>query len=285
MSQTVQKYGIVGKSLNHSLSPNIFDFLFDRYGINARYLPLQTNESNLRHTISAIRKENILGANVTFPFKESVITMLNELDRSAIQVGAANTIINKNGVLQGFNTDRFGIRATILDHINIDISGGTVVLIGAGGAARACLSELVQLRPARILVINRTSLKTEKLLPLINGDEFHARIQFYTIDDFNSIDSSIDPSLIINATSADIASLEYIIRRLSSNIVLKESIFFDLNYGGRAACQNLTDIFAGCYDGTFMLAAQAAESFRIWTGRNANIHEIFENLQTEKARS
>ncbi len=92
------------------------------------------------------------------------------------------------------------------------------------------------------------------------------------------------PDIIINGTSADNGVVEEVIRNISKKTSLQGSILFDLNYGSRAVSTRLPDLFAARYDGTYMLATQAAESFRIWTGLTVNPNDIFNYLVEEKAR-
>ncbi len=108
-----KRYGIIGGALGHSLSPVIFDYLFKRFEISGDYVRMETNINGLAETVRGIRQNDLSGANITFPHKEAIIPLLDELDATSRQTGAVNTIFNDDGILRGYNTDRAGISSTL----------------------------------------------------------------------------------------------------------------------------------------------------------------------------
>ncbi len=148
-------FAVFGNPVLHSKSPQLFNSLFEKFQVNAHYTRIHVEDC--AEVIRAIRSLNIIGANITTPFKECIIPMLDELSREAEQIGAVNTILNDNGFLKGFNTDYLGVVRSI-EEVGIDIFGKRCLVIGAGGASRAAVFGLMN-AGAEVLVANRTASK------------------------------------------------------------------------------------------------------------------------------
>lgn len=148
-------FAVFGNPVLHSKSPQLFNALFERFQIDAHYTRIHVEEGE--EVIRAIRSLNIIGANITTPFKECIIPMLDELSREAEQIGAVNTILNDNGFLKGFNTDYLGVVRSI-EEAGVEIFGKRCLVIGAGGASRAAVFGLMN-AGAEVLVTNRTASK------------------------------------------------------------------------------------------------------------------------------
>ena len=142
-------YCIFGNPVRHSKSPAIHNEWFKHYNINAAYLAFEVND--ISNAITAMKTLNIQGASVTLPFKESVMDCLDHIDENALQIGAVNTIINKNGILSGFNTD---FKAAIKPLKSFGIKNKKVCIIGAGGAAKAVAYGIKKNR-GNLTIINR----------------------------------------------------------------------------------------------------------------------------------
>lgn len=271
-------YGIIGASLEHSLSPAIFKYLFRRFNIESDYICIEAGQSALVDIISTVRWNNMKGVNITFPHKEAVLPLLDELDDASQQIGAANTVLNDNDILRGFNTDLTGFNATIRDLLKLKLSGEAAIILGAGGAARTCLQALIEHQPREILIINRTLKNAKRIIPLAGQRENDTHFRFCSIDDINSISMTQAPRLIINAISADNSDIAHLLHSISNHVDINSCTLLDLNYGTRTVCSRVQDLFLDCYDGTYMLAAQAAESFYIWTGHRINVADIYDYL-------
>lgn len=153
--------GLIGRPVEHTLSPAIHNKLAADLGQNLVYVPLLT-DSDIGTAVSGAYALNILGLNVTVPYKNDVIPYLKDIDPLAAKIGAVNTLVRIDGGYKGYNTDILGLKRA-LDCENISLSGKTIVIIGAGGAARAvsylCASE----GASRIYILNRTSDKALEL--------------------------------------------------------------------------------------------------------------------------
>ena len=174
-------YGIIGSSLGHTLSPLIHNYLFKKYQLNCSYSTFESKQSKLKDVLTGIKTLNISGLNVTFPYKEKLIPYLDKLDTTAQKTGAVNTIKNSRGKLTGYNTDIFGIQKTLQNKLKINIKGATVLLLGAGGAARACLVELIRQKPNKIIVFNDT------FYGFGNSDKIYGRSNHICVSDYGDI--------------------------------------------------------------------------------------------------
>ncbi|OQY18269.1 MAG: shikimate dehydrogenase, partial [Desulfobacteraceae bacterium 4572_35.1] len=138
-------YGIFGDPVIHSLSPLMQNAAFAACGINAVYLPFNVTKANLDAAVLGAKAMNVRGVNVTIPHKEAVCPLLDSIDGSAQLIGAVNTIVNSDGCLVGYNTDGVGLVRSLRSDLGVDLNGNVqVVVLGAGGAARAAVVALAQ---------------------------------------------------------------------------------------------------------------------------------------------
>jgi len=153
MTQYIQ---LIGHPLKHSISPDFQQAALDYYGLDIRYKLGETKAVELPIVIKKLRQPQNLGANVTVPYKERVLDLLDEIDEQANLIGAVNTIVNRSGKLVGFNTDAYGFIQALRKNSTFEPRGKRVVLLGAGGAARAASFALVQENIASLIITNRT---------------------------------------------------------------------------------------------------------------------------------
>lgn len=147
-----KEVGLIGYPLGHSVSPLFQQAAFDYLGLDVHYELWQTERAQLPRVVGMIRQPSKLGANVTVPYKEAVLPLLDELDDLALEIGAVNTIVNRGGRLVGYNTDAGGFLQALRREGRFDPLGRSVVVIGAGGVARAVSFVLVR-AGAKSLVI------------------------------------------------------------------------------------------------------------------------------------
>jgi shikimate dehydrogenase len=133
-------FGILGRPVSHSLSPAMHNAAFRHLGINAAYVPFPVTD--LFQAVAGLRGLGIGGASVTIPFKEEIIPLLDELDPQAAEIGAVNTVVNRDGRLVGYNTDWLGALISLL--ARGFLGGRRVLILGAGGASRAIAYGLLQ---------------------------------------------------------------------------------------------------------------------------------------------
>jgi len=155
-------YGLIGSPIRHSLSPLIHCTLYKRHSVDAVYLAWETGLDNLGERVGALRSL-ASGFNVTIPLKERIIELLDELSREAGEIGAVNTVDNRGGKLVGYNTDYLGVTRCLENH-----EPEVVLVLGAGGAARAVVYALRKLGAKKLLIANRGVERAARLAEWAN---------------------------------------------------------------------------------------------------------------------
>jgi shikimate dehydrogenase len=262
-------YGIIGNPVRHSLSPIIHNGAFKRMGLNAVYLAFEVK--NLKEAIVGIRGLGIRGVSVTIPFKTEVISLLDVVDDVARRIGAVNTILNEGGRLIGYNTDWTGAVEALEE--KVDIRGKKVVLLGAGGSARAIAFGLKE-RGCQVIIVNRSEERSELLakeLGLIHWPP-------------SSIEE-LEGDIVINTTSVgmfpDVSETPF------AKVVLKKGMMvMDIVYRPLWTKFLQEAEQRGCVtiDGLEMLVHQGAAQFEIWTGKKPEIGQIKEDLRQAMKR-
>jgi len=257
-------YGIVGKPIDHSLSPAIHNTVFHRAGINAVYLPFPVENSRLGEAAAGLRALNIHGANVTIPYKAAIIPFLDRLDGAAAEIGAVNTIIVRSGQLLGANTDWSGFADSLEQH-RLKVDDCRVAVLGGGGSARAILYALGEKNCKEIEIFNRTFEKAAALAERFNrhfpASRFTARrLEDFFQDDYRRLEEEI-PALIIDTLPGTMPfdPPRWLRHRRGS------ATYYTINYGPAAAGKKSP---AGWrrLDGLDMLISQARRSFLLWMG-------------------
>jgi shikimate dehydrogenase len=156
--------GIIGHPVGHSLSPAFQAAAFSHCGLDVTYEAWDTPESRLSSRVASLRDDGVLGANVTIPHKERVIPLLDELGGLSARIGAVNTIVNRGGRLFGFNTDGSGFVAALRNEAAFEPAGKSILLLGAGGAARGIAFALGEAKVGRLDIWNRTPERAYSLL-------------------------------------------------------------------------------------------------------------------------
>lgn len=187
---------LLGNPVKHSFSPNIHNYLFEKYNVNGVYTCFDVEQSNLNKGIEGIKALGISGCNVTIPHKVRVINYLDEVNSNARLIGAVNTIKNEGGVLKGYNTDGVGFVKSILDK-GYKLNNKRVMIIGAGGACRSIAVELASNNVLSINIRNRSEEKAKEIANIIQGN-FQTRIS-YSKEAINENDLD-DIDILINTT-------------------------------------------------------------------------------------
>lgn len=162
--------GIIGNPIEHTVSPQLHNTISRSRGIDAVYVPFKVDKSSLKFAVEGLRALNIKGFNVTVPFKNDIISFLDEVSEEAKLIGAVNTVKNVDGRLYGYNTDAEGFSRSLKEEAGVGFKGKKVVLIGAGGAARAVGIKAALDGAKSIVIINRTVPKAEEIADVINSN-------------------------------------------------------------------------------------------------------------------
>ncbi len=171
LSGTTKVAGIIGWPVAHSLSPRLHGYWLDRYGIDGVYVPLPVRPADLVGALEALSKLGLVGANVTVPHKEKALAAVHSVSEEARRIGAVNTVVVlEDGELHGSITDGLGFLASMTEAIGgWRADAGPVVVIGAGGAARAVCAALLDDGAPEIRLVNRTRSRAEALARFLGG--------------------------------------------------------------------------------------------------------------------
>jgi shikimate dehydrogenase len=264
IDRQTQLYGIIGCPVSHSLSPIIHNGVFKRMGVNAAYLAFEVK--NLRDAVMGIRGLNIRGASVTLPFKTEIIPLLDAVNELAKKIGAVNTIGNEGGRLIGFNTDWFGALEALEE--KVDLMRRRVLLLGAGGAARAIAFALKE-SGSEVIICNRSADKGLRL----------AQDLECTYRSWSSI-KELEFDLLVNATSVGMYPHDKV-SPVPSEVLSRGMTVMDIVYSPLKTKLLREAEEKGCQtiDGLEMLARQGAAQFEIWTGIKPAVGKIKKDLR------
>ena len=238
-------FAVFGNPILHSKSPILFNSVFEKTHVDAFYTRIHAE--SCQDVIQSIRKLNIIGANITTPFKEEIIPLLDELSTDAEQIGAVNTILNDNGHIKGFNTDFVGVVKAIVE-FGIDIFGKRCLVLGAGGASKATVYGLVN-AGAEVIIANRTLSKAQEI-----SNHFGCNvISLDEINDLNGVDVIVS-TLLPNVSLPNI--------HWDKNVKL----FIDANYRKSILSEEVQNAGIKVIRGDRWLIHQAIAAFNIYTG-------------------
>src|SRR5437764_1661631 len=162
----MKQVGLIGYPVAHSRSPQMHNAAFRALAIDARYELWETPPEQLEERITSLRSPEMLGCNVTIPYKEQVVPLLDRCDALATRIGAVNTIVNRDGRLVGYNTDAPGFIRALAEYPGhpFDSSGKQAVILGTGGAARAAAVALIEHGAASMSILGRNMARVDSLL-------------------------------------------------------------------------------------------------------------------------
>ena len=258
----MDRYAVIGNPIAHSKSPQIHAAFARQTGQELSYEALLAPVDGFAQTVADFRAQGGRGLNVTVPFKLEAFALAERHTPRAQAAGAVNTLaFDADGVL-GDNTDGAGLVRDLTANLDFALAGRRILLLGAGGATRGVLLPLLDSRPARLTIANRTVAKAEALSTL-----FAARAGDCVLDacGFDAL-AGRRFDLVINATAASLADE---LPPLPPGLYAEGALAYDMMYGRgqtpflRAA---LADGAARVADGLGMLVEQAAESFALWRG-------------------
>lgn len=256
-------YAVIGDPIDHSFSPALHNAAFLFSGLDCTYIAYRIPKGELEYGIEALKKIGISGFNVTIPHKVDMMKFLDEPDNECKLAGATNTVVNENGYLKGYNTDIDGFLDPIKKR-NISSKDSDILLIGAGGAARAIIAGFSKEKVRKITITNRTRERAEELVRF--AQEIGLESDYLDLQ--SAGDTANRYKFIVNATSVGLKGIGC---PISTKNITKNSIVYDIVYTPvetplieQSKIQGATIIY-----GWEMLLAQAMKSFEIWTGKPA----------------
>lgn len=261
--------GIIGDPIEHTLSPVMHNAAFLEMGLDYVYLPFKVAEKDLPGAIKGLRALNIAGINVTIPHKVAVMSLLDELDELAGYIGAVNTIVNQNGILKGYNTDASGFYRVFTAN-NIVVSTKKIVILGAGGAARAIAFILAD-KGAEITILNR-SLDSAQAISERIFKTLRTEIKIGELNLKNLQSSLEEADIVVNATSLGM-SPQLAETPVPASLLNERMKVVDIIYNPlQTRLLKEAEIKgAGVFNGLEMLVRQGAAAFELWTGLKAPI--------------
>jgi len=263
-------FAIFGSPVIHSKSPILWNAIFSKLNIDAHYFRI--NPGRVQNIVSIIKELNLSGANITAPYKEEIIQFLDEVDESAKKIGAVNTVLNSDGKLKGFNTDYVGVVKSLESILGVNkISNlNSIVILGAGGASRACIYGLQSAGAKKITIINRTPSKAQEL-----AKDFSCNFSKHSLTDIEKNKSLlVEAEVVISCVPAEL--------NFDLNILKKGAIFFNANYAHSNIKESNPNI--KYLHGSDWLVNQAVPAFKILTGYQADAVFMSETLSKSEPK-
>lgn len=273
--------GLIGNPVEHTMSPAIHNNLAKMLGINLAYLPFRVENGRLSEAVKGAYALNVLGMNVTVPYKSDVLSELQEIDPLAERIGAVNTLVRTEGGYKGYNTDMPGLyRAMVSDGVRIEDE--SVIILGAGGVARAVAVLLAEKRAAEIIMINRSVEKAEKIAEEVNGYAGRNLVKAMGLEEIDRL--PLKQYLAIQATSVGLHPHD-------DEAVIDDKAFYSRIHTGYDLIFNpketkfmkLVKAQGGqAYNGLKMLLYQGIIAFELWNQTSVSeeqAKEIYRILQ------
>ena len=269
---------LFAKPAKHSISPAMHNLSFEDQKVDAVYLAFDVDPESLAASIQSIRQLDLLGVNLSMPHKMAAVPLVDELSPAAELIGAINTIVNHKGHLIGHNTDGIGFMRSLGD-IEVSIIGGTMTVIGAGGAATAIISQAALDGVETIHVFNRN----DEFYPVIESKlqqiaaATTCNITLGDLDDQQALGLAIKESqLLVNATGVGMKPQEDA-SPLKDRGMLRESLaVYDVIYNPRETrlLRDAKAAGAKTANGLSMLLYQGAAAFELWTDKKMPIEKV-----------
>ena len=274
---------LLGSPIDHSGSPAMYNYSFDRLGIDYAYVAFDVKEDQMPQAIEAMKLFNMRGCNVTMPCKTAAVALMDELSPAAELIGAVNTIVNEDGRLIGHNTDGIGFVQNLKEH-GVDVKGIKLTIAGGGGAATAVQCQCALDGAKEITIFNkkdaffeRTLATAEKIKNAVPG----IVVNVYDIDDVAKMTEEIkDSDIFVNATVVGMKPMDdmSVVKDTSAfhdNLVVCDVVYNPietklLSEAKAAGCK--------CVGGKGMLLWQGVAAFKLYTGQDMPVDEVKEKF-------
>lgn len=262
--------GLIGNPVEHTMSPAIHNTLAREMGVNLVYTPFSVPEGQVGEAVKGAFALNFLGMNVTVPYKSQVIPYLEEIDSLAEQIGAVNTLVRGQKGFKGYNTDMPGLYRA-MEEDGVKIAGERVLILGAGGVARAVAMLAARKGAESIVLLNRTFGKAEELARAVNGFAGRKMAEAVALEDYTSI-SGIRQYLAVQTTNVGMFPK-------TEETLIEDKGFYEKIHTGydlifnpaRTRFMALTQATGGrAFNGLKMLLYQGIIAYELWTGKQVD---------------
>ncbi len=271
-----KSFAIIGNPIEHSLSPVLHNYWFNKYKIDAEYSLLKLDKEDIKSVTKKIRDKELNGINITLPYKQKIIPFLDRLINDAKLTNSVNTVfLDDTNTLVGENTDVFGLQAAYLKEIN-DIENKKILVIGAGGVSSSVIFSLIKSRVKNMAVINRTH---EKSLFL------KKKFSSLNVLNWSSLKQEISKfDIIINATSLGLKNgedFDFNFNNVKHNLIYIDTIYNPLE---TKTLKFLKENKIKTFNGLEMFIYQGQKSFYLWNKINPEIDNQLINLLISKLK-
>jgi shikimate dehydrogenase len=273
LEKSIKTYCIIGDPIEHSLSPAMHNAAFNFLKLRSTYIAYRVAYSELAASICSLKEVRLAGFNVTIPHKTRILKYIDVLDMVASKAGAVNTVQNVDGVLYGYNTDVGGFLRPLAKR-GINLNGLNVLLLGAGGAARAVVVALSsKTENLKISIANRNRDRAKELAKI--GNRLGANCESFSLQDVQLLSYRAD--MIVNTLPLGMYNEKSII---DVQYIPSDSIVYDVVYRPVLTdlLKNAKQAGATLVYGYEMLLEQGGESFQIWTGIPAPLEVMRKSL-------
>jgi len=274
---------LIGSPVGHSGSPAMYNYSFEKLGIDYAYVVFDVKEEGVKGAIDAMRLFDMRGMNVTMPDKTEVVKYMDELSPAAKLIGAVNTIVNEDGKFIGYNTDGEGFVNNLRDHGG-EVRGKKIVVAGGGGAATAIIVQCALDGAKEIAIFNKKDAffaRTLETAEKIRNAVPSCVVNVYDIDDVQKMTECITTSdLFVNATIVGMKPMESesVVKDLSA---LRPGLWVsDIVYNPEETklLKDAKEAGCTCVGGKGMLIWQGASAFKLYTGKEMPVEEVKELL-------
>jgi len=258
--------GVIGDPVKHSCSPPMHNAAFREMGMDYVYVPFWIRPEHLPAAVEGFKAMNVAGINITLPHKKAVLPLMDSVSQEAQLIGAVNTMVFKNGMVEGHNTDARGLIASLREAGVDSVEGMNIVVLGAGGGALAVVTGLALAGAGGITIANRTTEKAVQLAETI-GAKTGVQVEGVSLDDKHLSEYISGSHLLVSTITAGMdPSIPLVIDAdwLHENLTVCDIVYVppETNLLKAAAERGLKTI-----GGMGMLVNQGAISFHLWTGK------------------
>lgn len=269
MNTSAPLYAVLGQPIAHSRSPAIHEAFGRQFGLTIDYRRIESDTEQLAERLAEFAAAGGFGANLTLPLKESAAALCAEISPRAQRCGSINTLLRVANAWHGDSTDGIGLLADLQQRHHVELRAARVLIVGAGGAARAAAAALLDTDIAELTVANRTVSRAQTLCAQIDAAGRSQACDLGALDQLGRYD------LVINATAAGHGGAAV---AMPASLIDARSVAYDLSYG--AAAQPFLDwaLAAGStrvIDGLGMLVEQAAAAFAIWHRQQPDTDSVY----------
>ena len=258
--------GLIGNPVEHTMSPAIHNTLAAELSENLVYVPFFVPEGKIREAVEGAFALNLLGCNVTVPYKSQVIPFLKEIDPLAEKIGAVNTLVRVQDGFKGYNTDMPGLLQAMSED-GVRLEGEKVLILGAGGVARAVAMLLSEQGASQIIILNRTAEKAEALAREVNAVSGRQLAAAMALADYTSLPQG-EKYLAIQATNLGMFP------RVEEAVIEDRAFYEKIHTGyelifnpSRTRFMSLVEENGGrAFNGLKMLLYQGVIAYELWTG-------------------